>query len=147
MHIEIINGPNLNLLGLREPEIYGSDNFVTYLEKLKQKYPQIELTYFQSNIEGEIINQVHKIGFLIQGIILNAGAYTHTSLAIADAIAAIPVPVIEVHISNIFAREEIRQHSMIAANCRGTIGGFGLLSYPLAIEAFLMLGLPGLKLS
>lgn len=137
MKILIINGPNLNLLGVREPGIYGSATFDSALERLRGFYPDIELEYFQSNHEGAIIDRLHAAGFgdAYAGIILNAGAYTHTSLAIADAIAAIKVPVVEVHISNVAAREEIRHRSLIAPVCRGSIAGFGLDSYRLAVEA------------
>lgn len=135
MKIQIINGANLNLLGIREKNIYGSLSFEEYFEKLKEKYPQIELYYYQNNSEGKLIDKLHEIGFSFDAIILNAGAYTHTSLAIADAISAIKTPVIEVHISNIFAREKIRHTSLIAPVCKGSISGFGLNSYNLAIEA------------
>ena len=137
MKIQIINGPNLNLLGKREPGIYGSEGFENFFSELKQKYPDVELFYFQSNVEGEIINQLHEVGFSYDGIVMNAGAYTHTSVAIADAIAAIKTPVVEVHISNVYAREEYRHHSMMAKNCKGIITGFGLLSYELALLSFL----------
>jgi len=137
MNILIINGPNLNLLGKREPTVYGNESFENYLDKLVIAYPQIKIDYFQSNSEGGIINKIHEVGFSIDGIVLNAGAYTHTSLAIADAIAAVSSPVIEVHISNIHAREVIRHHSFLAKNCKGTISGFGLKSYKLAIESFI----------
>ena len=136
MKIQIINGPNINLLGKREPSIYGSQSFESYLEKLKEYYPQVEFAYFQSNIEGEMINKIHEVGFDWDGILLNAGAYTHTSLALQDAIRAVKVPVIEVHISNVHAREEIRHKSMISCACKGVICGFGLDSYRLAVEAF-----------
>lgn len=136
MNITIINGPNLNLLGVREPGIYGSEGFESYLKRLRSQYPEVDIEYFQSNHEGEIIDRLHETGFgKTDGIVLNAGAYTHTSLAIADAIAAINTPVIEVHISNVHAREEIRHRSMISNVCRGVIAGFGLDSYRLAIEA------------
>ncbi|MDR0507439.1 MAG: type II 3-dehydroquinate dehydratase [Dysgonamonadaceae bacterium] len=135
MKIQIINGPNLNLLGVREPEIYGFSSFETCLEKLKSSYPEIEIAYYQSNIEGEIINKIHETGFSFDGIILNAGAYTHTSLAIHDAIKSVNTPVIEVHISNVYSREEIRRQSLIAGACKGMIAGFGLDSYRLAVEA------------
>ena len=135
MDILIINGPNLNLLGVREPSIYGSTGFDEYLQQLRAKYPEINLLYVQSNHEGAIIDAIHKYGFSVAGIVLNAGAYTHTSLAIADAIAAVTSPVVEVHISNVHKREEIRHHSFIAPVCVGTICGFGLDSYRLAIEA------------
>lgn len=137
MKIQIINGPNLNLLGKREPGIYGNEGFESYFEQLKAKYPEVELFYFQSNVEGEIINQLHEVGFSYDGIVMNAGAYTHTSVAISDAIAAIKTPVIEVHISNVYAREEYRHHSMMAKNCKGIITGFGLQSYELALLSFL----------
>jgi 3-dehydroquinate dehydratase-2 len=136
MKIQIINGPNLNLLGVREPEIYGSHSFEDYLQKLVTLYPEVEIAYYQSNIEGEIINKLHETGFSYTGIILNAGAYTHTSVAVRDAIKSITAPVIEVHISNIHARESFRHHSMLAGVCKGVIAGFGLDSYRLAIEAF-----------
>lgn len=135
MTIIIINGPNLNLLGKREPEKYGSQSFDDYLTTLKIKYPEINFEYFQSNVEGELINEIHKKGFSSDGIILNAGGYTHTSVAIADAIASIKAPVIEVHITNIAAREEFRHTSLIAHSCTGSISGFGLDSYRLAVEA------------
>ena len=134
MNITIINGPNLNLLGKREPEVYGSKTFEAYFDELKSRYPEITFEYFQSNVEGELINKLHEDGFKADGIILNAGGYTHTSVAIADAVAAIKSPVIEVHISNIHAREEYRHNSLIAKNCKGVITGFGLDSYRLAVE-------------
>jgi 3-dehydroquinate dehydratase II len=137
MKIQIINGPNLNLLGVREKSIYGNTNFETYLEELKQRFAGTEISYYQSNIEGEIINKLHEIGFSYDGVVINAGAYTHTSIAIADAIAAINTPVIEVHISNVYKREEFRHTSMLAASCKGVIAGFGMDSYRLAIENFL----------
>jgi len=136
MKISIINGPNLNLLGKREPEKYGILSFEDFLDSLQLKYPNEDFTYFQSNVEGEIINEIHRQGFAVDGIILNAGGYTHTSVAIADAIAAIKAPVIEVHITNIAAREEFRHTSLIAHSCKGSIAGFGLDSYRLAVEAF-----------
>lgn len=136
MNLLIINGPNLNLLGIRETSIYGSESFEDHLEKLRILYPDINISHMQSNHEGEIIDILHQNGFTADGIIINAGAYTHTSLAIADAISAITTPVIEVHISNIYKREPIRHQSLIAAACKGTIAGFGLNSYNLAIEAF-----------
>lgn len=138
MNIHIINGPNLNLLGIREKSVYGEQNFDAYLADLQRKYSILEITYFQSNVEGEIINKLHEIGFSADGIILNAGGYTHTSVAIADAIAAIQSPVVEVHISNVYAREEYRHISLMAKNCRGVIAGFGLDSYRLALESFLV---------
>jgi 3-dehydroquinate dehydratase II len=137
MQIAVINGPNLNLLGRREPEKYGHSSFEEYLTLLKSRYPGIVFSYFQSNVEGEIINEIHKSGFSLDGIILNAGGYTHTSVAITDAIAAVKVPVIEVHITNILAREEFRHTSLIGRNCRGSISGFGLDSYRLAVEALI----------
>jgi len=137
MNIQIINGPNLNLLGYRENDIYGDERFETYLEKLKIEFRAVEISYSQSNIEGEIIDMLHKAGFVADGIILNAGAYTHTSVAIGDAVKAIKAPVVEVHISNIFKREDFRHISFIAPNCRGTIVGFGLQSYRLALMSFL----------
>lgn len=137
MKLIIINGPNLNLLGIRETSIYGNTSFEDFLITLQKKYPQIKIEYFQSNIEGEIINKLHETGFSYDGIILNAGGYTHTSVAIADAITAIKTPVIEVHISNIFSREDYRKISLIAPNCKGSIAGFGLDSYRLAIESFI----------
>ena len=135
--IIIINGPNLNLLGKREPKTYGNKSFGSYFKELVADFPEMELTYFQSNVEGEIINKIQETGFSLDGIVLNAGGYTHTSVAIADAIAAIKIPVIEVHISNVYAREEYRHHSMMAKNCKGVIAGFGLDSYKMAINSFL----------
>jgi len=131
--IQIINGPNLNLLGKREPEIYGNEGFDEYLQKLKAKFPSVEFSYFQSNIEGEIIDKLHEVGFDFDGIILNAGAYTHTSVAIGDAVKAITTPVVEVHISNIFQREDFRHVSYIAPSALGSVVGFGLDSYRLAV--------------
>jgi len=133
MRIQIINGPNLNLLGKREPEVYGTQAFESFFQTLQQSFPQVELHYFQSNVEGEIINQLQDVGFSYDGIVLNAGAYTHTSVAIHDTLAAISTPVVEVHISNIFAREEFRHRSLITANCAGLISGFGLQGYVLAL--------------
>ena len=133
MKILILNGPNLNLLGKREPEIYGSNDFESYFGKLKGEFPAISLEYFQSNHEGDIVDKIQEVGFEYDGIVLNAGAYTHTSVAIADAIKAITSPVIEVHISNIFTREEFRHHSFISPISVGIISGFGLNSYKLAI--------------
>jgi 3-dehydroquinate dehydratase II len=135
MKIAIINGPNLNLLGIRETATYGTQSFETYFQELKNIFKTHELYYFQSNVEGEIINTLHDLGFSYDGIILNAGAYTHTSIAIADAVAAIKTPVVEVHISNIFAREDFRHVSFMAAHCVGSISGFGLKGYQLAIES------------
>lgn len=137
MKLIIINGPNLNLLGKREPEIYGTTSFENYFESLKAQFPQVELYYFQSNIEGELINKLQEVGFLFDGIILNAAAYTHTSIGIGDAVKSIETPVIEVHISNVTAREPFRHTSFIAPNAVGIIAGFGLNSYNLAVEAFL----------
>lgn len=134
--IQIINGPNLNLLGKREPAVYGHASFDGYLEKLRAWYPQVEIDYYQSNVEGELINRIHEVGFEYDGIILNAGAYTHTSVALHDAIKAVTTPVVEVHISNVHAREPFRHVSMISAACRGVIAGFGLDSYRLALEGF-----------
>ena len=133
--IVIINGPNLNLLGKREPEIYGAKSFEEFFIELQSFLPSFELVYFQSNIEGEIVSKIQEVGFSSHGIVLNAGGYTHTSVAIADAVASISVPTIEVHISNVYAREEFRHHSLIAAYCKGVIAGFGLNSYKLAIES------------
>ncbi|GEM68136.1 3-dehydroquinate dehydratase [Sphingobacterium mizutaii NBRC 14946 = DSM 11724] len=135
--ILILNGPNLNLLGVREKGIYGDQSFETYFEQLKDKYAVLDLHYFQSNSEGAIIDKLHEIGFSFDGVILNAGAYTHTSVAIADAIAAINTPVVEVHISNVHQREEFRHHSYLSKNCKGVILGFGLDSYRLGLESFL----------
>lgn len=137
MNIIIINGPNLNLLGKREPEIYGSENFESFLTSLQKKYSEINLEYFQSNIEGEIINKLHETGFSYDGIILNAGAYTHTSIGIGDAVKAISTPVVEVHISNTFSRETFRHQSFISPNTKGVIIGFGMKSYELALLSFL----------
>ena len=137
MNVIIINGPNLNLLGVREKSIYGESSFDDFFQNLKEKYSDINLSYFQSNIEGELIDKLHEIGFSMDAIILNAGGYSHTSVSISDAIAAIETPVIEVHISNIYAREEYRHKSIIASNCKGSICGFGLKSYVLAIESLL----------
>ncbi|WP_121967231.1 type II 3-dehydroquinate dehydratase [Myroides sp. N17-2] len=137
MKIAIINGPNLNLLGKREPEVYGSTSFEDYFKTLESKYSNINFSYFQSNVEGELINYLHEIGFTYDAIVLNAGAYTHTSIAIADAIAAITTPVIEVHISNTHKREDFRKHSFLSPVCQGVILGFGLKSYDLAIASIL----------
>jgi len=137
MKIAIINGPNLNLVGTREPGVYGSETFEHYFQKLRKKYENIDFDYFQSNVEGELINEIQSAGQKMNGIILNAGAYTHTSIAIGDAIAAIKIPVVEVHISNIEAREEFRKFSHISAKCAGTIFGFGMKGYMLAVESFL----------
>lgn len=135
MRIQIINGPNINLLGKREPSVYGSVSFEDYLKELRSKYPSIQIDYYQSNVEGEMINKLHEIGFVYDGIVLNAGAYTHTSIALQDAIRAITTPVIEVHISNVHKREEFRHKSMMSCACMGVICGFGLDSYRLGIEA------------
>ncbi|WP_077197443.1 type II 3-dehydroquinate dehydratase [Prevotella ihumii] len=135
MKIIIINGPNLNLLGTREPNVYGTQTMETYFQTLKERYPDIVLEYFQSNVEGELINKLQQVGFTYNGIVLNAGAYTHTSIALLDCIKAITTPVVEVHISNVNSREDFRRHSMIAPACRGTIQGFGMDSYRLAVEA------------
>lgn len=133
----IINGPNLNLLGKREPAIYGSLTFTEFLDKINQKYEGIQIDYFQSNIEGELIDKLHEVGFSYDGIILNAAAYTHTSIGLGDAVKAIETPVVEVHISNTFGREEFRHQSYISPNARGVILGFGLQSYELAIQSFI----------
>ncbi len=137
MKIGIINGPNLNLLGKREPEVYGNKTFEEYLNVLKVKFPNVEFTYYQSNIEGELIGKIHEFGFSYEGIILNAGAYTHTSIGIGDAIKAITTPVVEVHISNTFSRENFRHQSFISGNAKGVILGFGMKSYELAVQSFL----------
>ncbi len=136
MKIIIINGPNLNLLGKREPSIYGNETFESYFESLKMKYPNVDLAYFQSNIEGELITKIQEVGFTYDGIILNAAAYTHTSIGIGDAVKAISKPVIEVHISNTFAREDFRHQSFISANAKGIIVGFGMQSYELGLLSF-----------
>ncbi len=135
--IIIINGPNLNLLGKREPTIYGGQDFDSYFNELKGRYTQLELGYFQSNGEGALIDHIHEVGFSVDGIVLNAGAYTHTSAALGDAIAAVDSPVVEVHISNVHAREPFRHHSYLAKHCKGVICGFGLDSYRLAIESLI----------
>ena len=136
MKFIIINGPNLNLLGTREPEIYGNQGFEQYLSTLRNQFPSVQIDYYQSNIEGELINKLHEVGFSYTGIILNAGAYTHTSIAIGDAIKAINTPVIEVHLSNVFARESYRHESFLTPVCKGCISGFGLKSYELALRSF-----------
>lgn len=136
MRIAIVNGPNLNLLGTREPEVYGSQSFELYFGELHKKFPAIEFSYFQSNVEGELINELQRVGFDYEGIILNPGGYTHTSVAIGDAIASLKVPVIEVHISNVSAREEFRKLSHVSAKCKGTISGLGLTGYELAVRFF-----------
>lgn len=135
MKIQIINGPNLNLLGKREPGKYGSESFEERLEKLRKLFPEVSIDYFQSNVEGEIINRIHETGFTCDGIVINPGAYTHTSVAIADAVAAVKSPVIEVHITNIAAREEFRHNSLVGRYCAGSIVGLGMDGYRLAIEA------------
>jgi len=137
LKIIIINGPNLNLLGKREPHIYGATSFEDYFQTLREKYPQLELHYFQSNVEGELINKIHEVGFTFDSILLNAGGYTHTSVAISDAIAAVDTPVLEVHISNIYKREEFRHKSIISKECVGMISGLGLMGYDLGIQYFL----------
>ena len=134
--IQIINGPNLNLLGRREPEIYGNLGFDSYLERLNAIFPDCEIHYFQSNSEGALIDKIHEAGFTFDGIVLNAGGYTHTSVALRDAIKSVDAPVIEVHMSNVHAREEFRRQSLVSAVCKGTIAGFGLDSYRLALESF-----------
>lgn len=133
MKIQIINGPNLNLLGVREENIYGNRDFENYLDELRKRFPDVDIHYYQSNIEGELINQIHQVGFSYDGIILNAGAYTHTSIALHDAISAIQTKVVEVHISNVYAREDYRHKSVITSKCVGIIAGFGLESYALAL--------------
>ena len=135
--IQLINGPNLNLLGKREPAVYGNAPFESFLDVLREKYPQCTIEYFQSNVEGELIDRIHETGFSYDGIILNAGAYTHTSIALLDAIKSVETPVIEVHISNVHAREGFRHHSMISAACKGVIAGFGMQSYELALLALI----------
>jgi len=137
MKIKIINGPNLNLLGRRQTDIYGTNDFSSFLNKLQEKYPEIELDYYQSNVEGEIVNMIHEVGFSYDGIIINAGGYTHTSISIADALVAVETPAIEVHITNILAREEYRHMSFIAHACSGSIMGFGLDSYRLGLEGLI----------
>lgn len=136
LQIAIINGPNLNLLGTREPEIYGNQNFDDYLAQLRERFPAITINYYQSNIEGELINHLHSCIGKVQGIVLNAGAYTHTSIAIADAVSAINIPVIELHISNVLAREDYRKTSFIADKCIGSISGLGMNGYALAVQQF-----------
>ncbi|SFV28949.1 type II 3-dehydroquinate dehydratase [Thermoflavifilum thermophilum] len=137
LRITIINGPNLNLLGKREPEIYGRSSFEAYLDQLRKRFPGVDIQYFQSNEEGALINALHEAGFSRDGILLNAGGYSHTSVALRDAVAAIPAPVVEVHISNIFARESFRHHSLLSAVCRGCICGLGLEGYALGVQYFL----------
>lgn len=135
MKILILNGPNINLLGKREPEIYGDRGFADYFDELKKTFPEVEFDFYQSNVEGEMINKIHEVGFSWDGIVLNAGAYTHTSIALQDAIKAVETPVVEVHISNVHKREEFRHKSMISCACLGVICGFGLDSYRLGVEA------------
>lgn len=135
MKISIINGPNLNLLGVREPDVYGTQPFESFLTRLRQQFPEVEIDYYQSNVEGEIINKLHEVGFSYDGIILNAGGYSHTSVAIHDAVASIQTPVVEVHISNIYAREEYRRHSLLSDACKGVICGLGLDGYRYALES------------
>lgn len=137
MKVKIINGPNLNLLGRRQTDIYGTSDFMSFLKKLQEKYPEIEIDHYQSNVEGEIVNMIHEVGFSYDGIIINAGGYTHTSISIADALVAVETPAIEVHLTNILAREEYRQMSFIAHACRGSIMGFGLDSYRLGLEGLI----------
>lgn len=137
MKIQIINGPNLNLLGKREPEIYGSETFEAYFENLQRRFPQVELHYYQSNVEGELINKIHEVGFSFDAILLNAGGYTHTSVAISDAISGVTTPTLEVHISNIYKREEFRHKSIISKSCIGMISGLGLKGYELGVLYFL----------
>ncbi len=137
MKIQVINGPNINLLGKREPSIYGNVSFEDYLQRLRAAFPDVHIDYFQSNVEGEMINKLHEVGFDCDGIVLNAGAYTHTSIALQDAIRAITAPVIEVHISNVHKREEFRHKSMISCACLGVVCGFGLDSYRLAVDALI----------
>lgn len=137
MKIIIINGPNLNLLGVRQPEVYGNRTFEDYLKELREAFPEVTIDYYQSNVEGEIINKMHEVGFSYDGIVLNAGGYSHTSVAIHDAIASITTPVVEVHISNIYAREEYRRHSLLSDVCKGVICGMGLVGYRLAVEGLI----------
>jgi 3-dehydroquinate dehydratase-2 len=137
LKIQIINGPNLNLLGKREPDVYGNTSFEEYLESLKKLFPEVEIHYYQSNVEGELINKIHEVGFTFDAILLNAGGYTHTSVAISDAIAGVTTPVLEVHISNIYKREEFRHKSIISKSCIGMISGLGLKGYELGIRYFL----------
>ena len=136
-HIEIINGPNLNLTGLREPEVYGSTTMEECLSALRKQFPDVEISYYQSNVEGELIDRIQQVGFRYDGIIVNLGGYSHTSVALHDALLAVPAPKIEVHLSNIFAREEYRHHSLVTSACRGMVCGFGLQGYVLALRALL----------
>lgn len=133
-HIEIVNGPNLNLTGIREPEIYGTTTMEGYLETLRKQFPNVEIGYYQSNVEGELIDRIQKVGFRYDGLIVNLGGYSHTSVALRDALLAVPAPKIEVHLSNIFAREEYRHHSLVTSACRGMICGLGLQGYALALQ-------------
>ena len=137
MKLLILNGPNLNLLGTRDVSIYGAETFVAYYDKLKVKFSEIDFEFYQSNVEGELIDKLHEVGFTYDGVIFNAGGYTHTSVAIADAVEAIQIPVIEVHISNVYARDEYRHISLMAKNCKGVIAGFGIKSYDLAVKSFI----------
>jgi 3-dehydroquinate dehydratase-2 len=137
MQIQIINGPNLNLLGKRETSVYGHQSFEEFFEELKKRFPQIELHYYQSNVEGELVNKIHEVGFSFDGIIINAGAYTHTSVAIHDALGGIKTPAVEVHISNVYAREEFRHKSLITSKCVGMMTGFGMEGYALALQYFM----------
>lgn len=137
MRIQIINGPNLNLLGIREPGIYGSSSFENYLPQLRKRFPDVQIDYYQSNIEGELIDKMQQTGFTVDGIVLNAGAYTHTSIALLDCIRSLKCPVVEVHISNVHSREDFRHRSVISAGCKGVIAGFGLDSYRLGVEAIM----------
>ncbi len=136
--IEIVNGPNLNLTGVREPDVYGSVTMEQYVERLAKEFPQVEIGYFQSNVEGELIDHIQRVGFAADGLIVNLGGYSHTSVALHDALLAVPVPKVEVHISNIFAREEYRHHSLVTSACRGMVCGLGLEGYRLAVESFLV---------
>lgn len=134
-HIEIINGPNLNLTGIREPEVYGSTTMDEYLASLRKQFPDVEISYYQSNVEGELINRIQQVGFRYDGLIVNLGGYSHSSVALRDALLAVPAPKIEVHLSNIFAREEYRHHSLVTSACRGMVCGLGLQGYSLALQA------------
>ncbi len=136
--IEIVNGPNLNLTGVREPEVYGSVTMEQYVERLAKEFPQVEIGYYQSNVEGELIDHIQRVGFAADGLIVNLGGYSHTSVALHDALLAVPAPKVEVHISNIFAREEYRHHSLVTSACRGMVCGLGLEGYRLAVESFLV---------
>lgn len=136
-HIEIINGPNLNLTGLREPEVYGTTTMEECIDGLRKMFPQVEISYFQSNVEGELIDRIQQVGFRYDGLIVNLGGYSHTSVSLRDALLAVPAPKVEVHLSNIFAREEYRHHSLITSACRGMVSGLGLQGYELAIRALL----------